>query len=257
MTTLPPFGLSGKTALVTGASSGLGVSFARTLSAAGAKVALAARRTDRIETIASDLRTAGGAAAAVTMDVTDTHAVGSAFDAAETALGPVDIVVNNAGVPSSSFVTTLSDQDWRAVMDVNLDGVFKVAREAAQRMQARGQGGSIVNIASVLGIGVLKAVAPYATSKAAVIQLTKAMALELARDGIRVNAIAPGYFATEMNDAFLESDAGQKLLSTIPFARAGRHEELAGPLMLLASDAGSFVTGTVLPVDGGALLSMG
>jgi NAD(P)-dependent dehydrogenase (short-subunit alcohol dehydrogenase family) len=250
------FALSGRTALVTGASSGLGRHFARVLAKAGASVALAARRVDRLQALADEITRSGGKACAVALDVTDPTAIPPAFDAAEKALGPVTILVNNAGVPSGSFVLKTTEEEWRSVLSVNLDGVFRVGQEAARRMKVAG-GGSIINISSILGFGVLKTLAPYATSKAAVIQLTKAMALELARDNIRVNAIAPGYVVTELNEDFLKSDAGQRLLSKAPMQRAGRLAELDGPLLLLASDAGSYMTGSVLTVDGGTLLSMG
>jgi len=250
------FSLIGKTALVTGASSGFGAHFARVLAKAGAKVALAARRVDRLEHLAAEIRAAGGAAAAVALDVTDPAQVKPAFDAAEAALGPVDICVNNAGVPTQVFFVDITEEEWRRVLDVNLDGVFRVGQEAARRMQARKKGGSIVNIASVLGLGAIRALAPYMASKAAVIHLTKSMALELARDNIRVNAIAPGYFSTELNADFLAGEAGRKLLSKVPFGRAGQMAELDGPLLLLASEAGSFMTGSVLVVDGGTLLPM-
>lgn len=254
------FALAGKTALVTGASSGLGATFARVLHEAGASVVLAARRVERLDALAAELNGARGdppSAVGVAMDVVHTDSVEAGFDAGEAALGPIQIVVNNAGVPSGSYFTDISDAEWREVMEVNLDGVFRVARAGAQRMRARGDGGSIINIASVLGLRVLKALAPYSTSKAAVVQLTRAMAIELARENIRVNAIAPGYFQTEINDGFLMSTAGQKLLASIPYGRAGNHDELAGPLLLLASDAGAYMTGTVLSVDGGAELKMG
>jgi NAD(P)-dependent dehydrogenase (short-subunit alcohol dehydrogenase family) len=250
------FHLSGRTALVTGASSGLGRHFAGVLARAGAKVALAARRTDRLKDAVKEIESEGGTALAVALDVTDPSAIAPAFDKAETALGPVTILVTAAGVPSGSLFAETSEEDWRTVMDVNLDGVFRTAREGARRMQAKGQGGSIITIASVLAFGVLRTVSAYAVSKAAVAQLTKAMALELARDNIRVNALAPGYFSTEMNEKFLASDAGKRLISKVPQQRVGELTDLDGALLLLASDAGSFITGSVIPVDGGALLSM-
>jgi NAD(P)-dependent dehydrogenase (short-subunit alcohol dehydrogenase family) len=251
------FSLSGKTALVTGASSGLGRHFARVLAEAGAKVALAARRLDRLRQLEADIRGNGGEAATVALDVTDRSSIASAFDAAEAALGPVTVLVNNAGVPSGAYFLKMDDAEWRSVMDVNLDGVFRVGQEAARRMSTRASGGSIINIASISAFGVLKGIAPYAASKAAVVSLTKTMALELARDKIRVNALAPGYFVTELNDAFLTSDAGKRLLSRVPMGRAGSLEELDGALLLLASDAGAFMTGSVITIDGGHLLAMG
>lgn len=251
------FSLAGRTALVTGASSGLGKHFARVLAGAGAKVVVCARRVDRLEALAGEIAAAGGEAKPVAMDVTSGASIEAAFDEAEAALGPVSVLVNNAGIPSSSYFLKMPEEEWRSVLDVNLDGVFRVGQAAAKRMAARGAGGAIVNIASVLGLGVLKTLAPYAVSKAGVIQLTKAMALELARDGIRVNAIAPGYIVTEMNEDFLAGAAGQKLLAKVPMTRAGDLRELDGPLLLLASDAGSYMTGSVVTVDGGTLLSMG
>jgi NAD(P)-dependent dehydrogenase (short-subunit alcohol dehydrogenase family) len=250
------FSLAGKTALVTGASSGLGWHFARVLAAAGAKVALAARRLERLEALAQEIRAAGGTAAAVALDVTDAAAVQRGFDAAEAALGDVSVLINNAGVPSGSFFLDLAEAHWREVMAVNLDGVFRVGQEGARRMAAR-SGGSIVNIASILSFGAIKSLSAYAASKAAVVSLTRSMALELARSKVRVNALAPGYFATEFNRAFLDSAAGRRLIAGVPMARAGSLAELDGPLLLLASDAGSFMTGSILTVDGGHLLAMG
>jgi NAD(P)-dependent dehydrogenase (short-subunit alcohol dehydrogenase family) len=251
------FSLAGSTALVTGASSGLGQHFARVLAGAGAAVVVAARRMDRLSKLEAEIRTARGQAWGVALDVTDRASVTGAFDAAEAAAGPISILVNNAGVPSGTFFAKTSEQEWRDVMAVNLDGVFRVGQEAARRMAARGTGGSIVNIASILGFGVIKSLSAYAASKAAVVSLTKSMALELARDRIRVNAIAPGYFSTEINASFLEGEAGKRLLSKVPMGRAGNLAELDGPLLLLASNAGAFITGSVVTVDGGHLLAMG
>ena len=248
--------LAGKTALVTGASSGLGAHFARTLAGAGARVGLAARRVERLEALAGDIRAAGGEAHATALDVARPDGVAAAFDDLEAALGPATVVVNNAGIPSSSRFVEMPEAEWRSVLDVNLDGVFRVGQEAARRMKASGSGGSIINISSVLGLMVLNRLSAYAVSKAAVIQLTKAMALELVRDGIRVNAIAPGYISTEMNDSFLTSDSGQKLLAKVPMARAGHLHELDGPLLLLASDLGTYMTGSTIAVDGGSLLAL-
>jgi NAD(P)-dependent dehydrogenase (short-subunit alcohol dehydrogenase family) len=251
------FSLAGTTALVTGASSGLGRHFARVLAGAGAGVVLASRRLDRLQRLEGEIRAGGGKAWAVALDVTEAASVSRAFEAVETAAGPVTVLVNNAGVPSGSFFVKTTDEEWRDVMAVNLDGVFRVGREAARRMIANGAGGSIINIASILGFGAIKSLSAYAASKAAVVSLTRSMALELARERIRVNAIAPGYFATEINDAFLGSEAGKRLLSRVPMGRAGELKELDGPLLLLASNAGAFMTGSVITIDGGHLLAMG
>ncbi|MBO0764200.1 MAG: SDR family NAD(P)-dependent oxidoreductase [Hyphomicrobiaceae bacterium] len=251
------FSLVGTTALVTGASSGLGQHFARVLAGAGAGVVVAARRLDRLQELERQIRAGGGTAWAVAMDVTEPASIGRAFKSAEAAGGPVTVVVNNAGVPSSSFFLKTTEEEWRDVMAVNLDGVFRVGREAARRMVANGTAGSIINIASILGFGAIKSLSAYAASKAAVVSLTKSMALELARERIRVNAIAPGYFATEINGSFLASEAGRRLLSRVPMGRAGGLNELDGPVLLLASNAGAFMTGSVITVDGGHLLAMG
>jgi NAD(P)-dependent dehydrogenase (short-subunit alcohol dehydrogenase family) len=226
------------------------------LTSAGAKVAIAARRVDRLHALEAEIGKNGGRALPVALDVTDRQSVDQAFDAAEAALGPITILINNAGVPSESFFLQTSEEEWRAVADVNLDGVFRVGQEAARRMTAHDAGGSIINIASILSFGAMKSLSAYAATKAAVVSLTKSMALELARHGIRVNALAPGYFATEINDGFLASDAGKRVLGRVPMRRAGRLEELDAPLLLLASDAGSFITGSVITVDGGHLLAI-
>jgi NAD(P)-dependent dehydrogenase (short-subunit alcohol dehydrogenase family) len=257
MATKDRFSLAGKTALVTGASSGFGRHFARLLAEAGAKVALAARRVDALERVAADIKATGGEAAVLAMDVTDRASVERGVAGAEAALGPITILVNNAGIPSGAFFTKTTEEEWRSVMSVNLDGVFRVGQEAARRMAANRTGGSIINIASLLGLGVIKGLSTYSATKAAVISLTKSMALELARDRVRVNALAPGYFATEFNDAYLASEPGRRMMARVPMARAGEVHELDGPLLLLASDAGAFMTGSVVTVDGGHLLAMG
>ena len=251
------FSLTGKSALITGASSGFGRHFASVLSQAGAKVALAARRKDRLDVAADEIEAAGGTAIAIPLDVTNAENVREAFEVAAEAFDGIDIVINNAGVPSSNWFVDVSAEEWRHVMDVNLDGVFHVGQIAARHMVERGKGGSIVNIASVAGTVPVRLLSAYSASKAAVIQLTKSMALELSRDNIRVNALAPGYFVTDINRDYLNSPGGEKLLSKIPFKRAGQIEELDGALLLLASDAGSFMTGSIIGVDGGAGLSIG
>lgn len=243
--------MTGKRALVTGASSGLGEHFARVLAAAGAEVVLAARRTDRLETLAANIAAAGGRALVAALDVADTASVerlGEAHPA-------IDIVVNNAGLVREDAALNVTDADWNVVMDTNLAGVFRVARTFGRLMRDRGEGGSIVNIASILGLRQAGGVLPYAVSKAGVIQLTKALALELARYRIRVNAIAPGYIETELNSAFWDSDAGTALIKRIPQRRLGRLSDLDGPLLLLASDASSYMSGSVIEVDGGHLVS--
>ena len=248
------FRLDGRVALVTGASSGLGAHFARVLADAGAHVALAARRLDRLEAIAAEIERSGGKAIAVSMDVTGGASVAAAIAETERRLGPLKILVANAGIAEAGAFLDQPDDRWRHQMDVNVDGVRRAGQAAARAMAAHGKGGVIVNTASVAGAVVVRNLSAYAVSKAAVIHLTKAMALELAPLGIRVNALAPGYFPTELNASFLASEAGRKMLARFPMPRAGRLEEIDGPLLLLASDAGSYMTGTILTVDGGTLL---
>ena len=244
------FSLAGRTALVSGASSGLGARFARVLAAAGAAVVLGARRAERLQALAASITGEGGHALAVTLDVTDDASVAAAFDAAEAAFGTVDVAVCNAGIGATAAITESGPEDWDAVLEVNLNGVRRVGRECARRLVAAGRPGSIVNVASVLGLLAQANHAGYAASKGAVIQLTRVMALDLARHGIRVNALAPGYVATEINAAFFASEAGQRYVGRLPARRLGTPEELDGPLLLLASDAGSYVNGAVLVVDG-------
>lgn len=249
------FGLTGKTALVTGASSGLGRHFALTLARAGASVAVAARREDKVAAVVSEIVEQGGEALAVSMDVSNRESVADAFETMQKNSGLVSILVNNAGIAGQEMAIELSEEVFDDVIKTNLKGVWNVAQEGANRMVAAGQPGSIINIASILGIRVAKGVLPYAISKAGVIQMTKALALEWARFNIRVNAIAPGYVATDLNREFLESDGGKETISRIPQRRTGEMVDLEGPLLLLASDAGAYMTGAVIPVDGGHVVN--
>ncbi len=250
------FDLHGKVALVTGASSGLGARFAEVLAAAGASVVLVARRADRLDALKTRIEKSGGKAIAAEADVRDRAAMRAAFDAAEKAFGTVTILVNNAGVVSSGRAVELAEDEWRRILSTNLDAVFFCAQEAARRMLAAGSGGAIVNIASVLGFGVDKGVIAYATAKAGVIQMTKALALELAFKGIRVNAIAPGWIVTELNRDYLQSERGAALKREIPIGRFGEERDLDGPLLLLVSDAGRFVTGATIVADGGQMVAL-
>jgi 3-oxoacyl-[acyl-carrier protein] reductase len=250
------FDLSGRVALVTGASSGLGARFAKVLAANGAAVGLVARRLDRLGDVVSAIEAAGGRAAAVVADVVDRAAMKRAFDAIEAEFGTVTILVNNAGVAYASRAIDMPEAEWRRVLGTNLDAVFFWAQEAAKRMLAAGTGGAIVNIASVLGFGAAKGVVAYATAKAGVVQLTKALGLELAFKGVRVNAIAPGWFVTEINRDYLASEDGQKLTRDIPIGRFGEDGDLDGVLLLLASDAGRFIAGTTIVVDGGQMVAL-
>jgi 3-oxoacyl-[acyl-carrier protein] reductase len=250
------FDLSGQVALVTGASSGLGVRFAEVLAGNGASVVLVARRSDRLAGVKARIEQAGGRAATVEADVRDRAAMAAAFEAAEKAFGTVTILVNNAGVAHAGRAVELAEEEWRRVLSTDLDAVFYWSQEAARRMLAAGKGGAIVNIASVLGLGVDKGVVAYATAKAGVIQLTKALALELGFKGIRVNAIAPGWIVTELNRDYLESDKGKALTREIPIGRFGQERDLDGPLLLLVSDAGRFVTGATIVADGGQSVAL-
>lgn len=242
--------LSGKTVMVTGASSGLGERFAHVLSAAGARVALAARRIDRLETLKSELEHAGGKACAVAMDVTRLSSIIEALAAAEEALGPIDVLVNNSGVSVTRRAVEVTEADYDVVMDTNAKGAFFVAQAVGKGMIAR-NGGRIINIASVAGLRALGQVSVYCMSKAAAIHMTRALALEWGRYNVNVNAICPGYIETEINRDHFRSEAGQKLINMLPRRRVGTPTDLDGLLLLLASDQSGFINGSIITADDG------
>lgn len=246
------FDLTGEVALVTGASSGLGAHFARTLAENGARVVLAARRRERLDALVREIGQAGGEALAVTLDVSSRDGIVAAFEKAEKAFGTVSIVVNNAGISGQKPALEMSEDDWRSVVSVNLDAVWYVAQEGARRMAAAKRRGAIINIASLLGIRAAPTLVAYAAAKAGVIHMTSTLAAELARHNIRVNAIAPGYIVTEMNEAFFTSPQGEAFVKGIPQRRVGKPSDLDGTLLLLASErASGFMTGSTIVVDGG------
>jgi NAD(P)-dependent dehydrogenase (short-subunit alcohol dehydrogenase family) len=246
--------LDGKTALVTGASSGLGWRFATTLAAAGARVALAARRTERLEALKAEIERAGGRAHALALDVTDVASVRAGVAAAEAALGPLDILVNNSGVSVTKRAGEIEEADYDFVMDTNARGAFFVAQAAGRAMIAAKRPGRIVNIASAAGLRVLGQLSVYCMSKAAVIHMTRALALEWGRYGINVNALCPGYIETEINRDYWQTDAGRKLVGMLPRRRVGKPEDLDGLLLLLASDQSGFVNGAAIAADDGLSL---
>jgi NAD(P)-dependent dehydrogenase (short-subunit alcohol dehydrogenase family) len=250
------FSLNGRVALVTGASSGLGVQFSKALADNGAAVALVARRADRLKSLKDEIEGKGGRAVAIEADVTDHAAVARAFDAAEKAFGTVTILVNNAGIAHGGRAVEMPPEEWRKVLSTNLDAFFFWAQEAARRLLAAQKQGAIVNIASVLGLAVSKGAVAYAAAKAGVVQVTKALAVELAFKGVRVNAIAPGWFVTEMNDDYLSGEAGAAIKREVPMGRFGNPGDLDGALLLLVSDAGSYITGATIVVDGGQVVQI-
>lgn len=247
-------GIEGRIALVTGASSGLGRHFAGLLAHHGATVIVAARRREALEAVTAEISAAGGVCHPVVMDVSDAASVARGFADAQHLAGPIEILVNNAGVAQTRAALDQSAEEWRATLEPNLTGAFLAAQAAARTMRETG-GGTIINIASILGERVSKGLAAYAASKAGLIQLTKALALEWAPLGVRVNALAPGYIETDLNRAFFATEAGARLIARIPQQRLGQMSDLDGPLLLLCSDASRYVTGSVLAVDGGHLVN--
>lgn len=240
--------VSGKNILITGASSGLGRHFAEVLAREGANVALAARRTEQLA------KPEGVRSYAVKLDVTSEASVVAAFAAVKRDFGPLDVLINNAGITISKRLSEQTEADWDRVIDTNLKGAFLVGREFVKGLKSERRGGAIVNIASILGIRQCSQVTPYAVSKAGLIQLTKQMALEWARDHVRVNALAPGYIETDLNRDFFATETGLAKIKQIPQRRLGLAADLDGPLVLLASDAARYMTGAVLVVDGGHTL---
>lgn len=250
------FDLDGKVAVVTGASSGLGAHFAETLARAGAKVAIGARRVDRLTALAEKIAGDDGRALPVELDVTDAKSVAEAVRIAEEELGPISILVNNAGLPSGGKVLEMEEEEWDSVLDTNLKGAWLMAREVGRHMVEHETPGRIINISSVIGVSTAaKRVLAYSISKSGLVNLTQTMALELGDKGIRVNAIAPGYIQTELNHDFLNSAAGQRIATRVPLGRFGETTDLDGVLLLLAGPAASYITGSVFNVDGGLSLS--
>jgi len=249
--------LKGKRALVTGANGGLGSHFAHTLARAGADVAIAARRLESLTPVRRSVEAMGGKVAAVALDVTRAESIAAAFDEAAAALGPLTVVVNNAGIAITKPLLDHTEDDWQQVIEVNLNGAWRVAQAAARHMVAHQQGGSIVNIASILGLRVSAQVPSYAASKAALIQLTKAMALELARHRIRVNALAPGYIETGINDFWWPTEGGQKQLKGFPRRRLMQESDLDAAFQMLVGPAAKAIAGSVIVIDDGQSLPGG
>jgi NAD(P)-dependent dehydrogenase (short-subunit alcohol dehydrogenase family) len=250
------FSLEGKTAIVTGAGSGMGASFAQTLAAAGAKVICGGRRLDKVEATAASIRADGGEAIAVSLDISDAASVQHVFDAAEEEFGLVDVLINAAGQIVFAPFPDFTDEDWANLVNVNFSGTMRMSREFAKRLIAAEHGGSIVTVTSVTGMQTMKNVAVYGSIKAGMNQLAKQIAVDMFDKNIRSNVIAPGYFATDMVDWYFETETGKAEVSQLPAKRVGRVEELSGALLLLASDAGSYINGAVLPVDYGQVIQL-
>ena len=249
------FGLEGRVALITGASSGLGKHFAETLAAAGCIVGLAARRAARLRAVADGIEANGGTAVVLEMDVTDPESVEAGLNRLTEIAGAPTILVNNAGTAAPASFLDAEPDETAQVFALNQSAPWQVAQSVCRRLVAAKLGGTIINIASITGLRTLGGAASYVVSKAALVQMTKVLALELARHDIRVNAIAPGYFATDLNREFLESEAGQKIIRRVPMRRSGDMADLDGALLLLASERSRFMTGSIIPVDGGHLVS--
>ncbi|AWL07167.1 SDR family oxidoreductase [Massilia oculi] len=246
----------GKIAMVTGASSGLGARFAKALAGAGAQVVLASRRVERLKELRAEIEADGGAAHVVRLDVTDLGSIKAAIAHAETEAGPIDILVNNSGVSSTQRLLDVGEDDYGYIMDTNLRGAFFMAQQTAKRMIARAKGDPrkqhrIVNIASVAGLRVLPQIGVYCMSKAGVVQMTKAMAVEWGKYGINVNAICPGYIATDSNEDYFNTEPGRKLIEMLPRKRPGKPEDLDGLLLLLAAEEAHFINGAIITADDG------
>ena len=250
------FAMEGQIALVTGASSGLGRHFALTLARAGAHVAVCARRSDKLAGLVDEIESFDGRAMAFSMDVADIASIEAAVDAAETELGAIGVLINNAGIAVQKNALDMTETDYDDLFDTNTKGAFFVAQAVAKRMVQHGHGGSIINIASLAAIRALGKLSTYSMSKAAVTMMTKSLALEWAKHNIRVNALAPGYIETEMNQEFFASDPGKKFTSTFLRRRVGTPKDLDGPMLLLATSAGDFMTGETIVVDDGLNLAI-
>ena len=246
------FDLTGKTAIITGASSGLGKHFAKTLASAGANLVICARRVKNLEQLKQEIN---GEVLVLPLDVTSEESVLNFFSEVRNSIGSADILINNAGTSDPKKFKDLDEESWNYVLETNLNGAYRVAKNFTDALLEDKKSGSIVNIASILGLRVGINLTSYATAKAGLVQLTKSMALELARSNIRVNAIAPGYILTEINDDFFATEEGQSYIKNIPMNRLGLESDLDGILLLLSSEASSFMTGSIIPVDGGHLIN--